>query len=292
MVLEQHSPGGQAGSSMRIENYLGFPTGLTGRELADRATLQAHKFGAQLSVPAQVASLEFDKAYAVLRLEGGETVTAKCLLVATGAHYRRLEVEGCEQFEGRGVYYAATPNEAQMCRGADVVVVGGGNSAGQAAVFLASHARRVLLVIRGDDLSQSMSRYLASRIEQTENIELLRNTTIRRMDGDGHLAAVEFEDRKAGTVRGVETPAVFSFIGAIPRADGSPPRSRRTRRASSGPARSSPDPRRGRSREARSSSRRAAPGSSPRATSAPVPSSAWPRRWARAPWRCSSSTNT
>ena len=219
VVLERHSPGGQAGSSMRIENYLGFPTGLTGRELADRATLQAHKFGAQLSVPAQVASLEFDKAYAVLRLEGGETVTAKCLLVATGAHYRRLEVEGCEQFEGRGVYYAATPNEAQMCRGADVVVVGGGNSAGQAAVFLASHARRVLLVIRGDDLSQSMSRYLASRIEQTENIELLCNTTVRRMDGDGHLAAVEFEDRKAGTVRGVETPAVFSFIGAIPRAD-------------------------------------------------------------------------
>ena len=219
VVLERHSPGGQAGSSMRIENYLGFPTGLTGRELADRATLQAYKFGAQLSVPAQVASLEFDNAYAVLRLEGGDTVTAKCLLVATGARDRRLEVEGCEQFEGRGVYYAATPNEAQMCRGADVVVVGGGNSAGQAAVYLATHARRVLHVIRGADLSQSMSRYLARRIEQTENIELLCNTTIRRMEGEGHLAAVEVEDRKAGTSRSVETPAVFSFIGAVPHAD-------------------------------------------------------------------------
>src|SRR5262249_30965903 len=149
--------------------------------------------------------------------------TAKCLLIATGAEYRRLGVEGCERYEGTGVYYAATPNEAQLCRGADVVLVGGGNSAGQAAVFLAGHARRVLLLIRGDDLYKSMSSYLARRIEQTANIEVLLNVTIRRMRGEGHLTAVEMIDNKTGAGRTVETPAVFSFIGAVPRTDWLPP---------------------------------------------------------------------
>lgn len=116
MVLERTAPGGQARSSMRIENYLGFPTGITGSELADRAVLQADKFGARVSIPAPVINLTFDKAYSVLGLEGGETVVAKCLLIASGAEYRRLGVDGCDQFEGCGVYYAATPNEAQMCR--------------------------------------------------------------------------------------------------------------------------------------------------------------------------------
>src|SRR5262249_12151162 len=157
--------GGQAGSSMRIENYLGFPTGLTGTELANRAVLQANKFGARLSVSGPVTRLEFEKTYPVLHLDGGDTVAAKCLLIATGAEYRRLDVEGCARFEGRGVYYAATPNEARQCRGAQVVVVGGGNSAGQAAVFLAGHARQVLLLLRGDDLYKNMSTYLGRRIE-------------------------------------------------------------------------------------------------------------------------------
>jgi len=219
VVLEQTGPGGQAGSSMRIENYLGFPTGLTGSDLAGRAVLQANKFGAHLSVPTPVNRLEFDKAYPVLRLEGGDTVAAKCLLIASGAEYRRLGVEGCERYEGRGVYYAATPSEAQMCRGALVVIVGGGNSAGQAAVFLAGHARKVLLLLRGDDLYKNMSSYLARRIEQSANIELLCNATIRRMHGDGHLTAVEIVNNKTGEERTVETPAVFSFIGAVPRTD-------------------------------------------------------------------------
>jgi thioredoxin reductase (NADPH) len=219
VVLEQTAPGGQAGSSMRIENYLGFPTGLTGSELASRAVLQANKFGAQLSVPTPVTRLAFDKAYPVLHLDGGEAVAAKCLLIASGAEYRRLGVEGCERFEGAGVYYAATPNEAQLCRDAVVVVVGGGNSAGQAVVFLAGHARRVLLMIRGDDLYKSMSSYLARRIEQTANVELLCNTTVRRMRGDGHLTAVDLVNSKTGEGRTVETPAVFSFIGAVPRTD-------------------------------------------------------------------------
>ena len=224
VVLERTAPGGQAGSSMRIENYLGFPTGITGSELADRAVLQANKFGAHLSVPTPVTGLTFDNAYPVLHLDGGETVTAKCLLIATGADYRRLDVEGCERFEGAGVYYAATPTEAQLCRGHDVVVVGGGNSAGQAAVFLAGHARQVLLLIRGDDLYKNMSSYLARRIEQTPNIEVLCNTTIRRMHGDGHLERGRDRQQQDRARSGRWRPRrVFSFIGAVPRTDWLPP---------------------------------------------------------------------
>jgi len=223
VVLDRTGPGGQAGSSMRIENYLGFPTGLTGSDLANRAILQANKFGARLSVPTPVTRLGFDKAYSILHLDDGETVTAKCLLIATGADYRRLGVEGCEQFEGAGVYYAVTLSEAQMCRGAQVVVVGGGNSAGQGAVFLAQHARHVLLVIRGDDLHKTMSSYLVRRIEQTANIEVLYNTTVRCMNGDGRLSSVEVVNNKTGEKGTVETPAVFSFIGAVPRTDWLPP---------------------------------------------------------------------
>jgi thioredoxin reductase (NADPH) len=216
VVLERTAPGGQAATSMRIENYLGFPTGLTGSELADRAVLQANKFGAILSVPAPVVGLKFQNAYSILTLEGGETVAAKCLLIATGADYRRLEVDGCSHFEGSGVYYAATSNEAQLCRGSDVVIVGGGNSAGQAAVFLAEQARKVYLVVRGNDLTRSMSRYLAGRIEQTPNIEVLYNTTVQRMSGDGHLASVEIVNNVTGETQTLEITALFSFIGAVP----------------------------------------------------------------------------
>src|SRR6266403_1961485 len=219
IVLEHTAPGGQAGSSMRIENYLGFPTGITGSELADRAVLQADKFGAQISVPTPVMNLTFDKAYSVLELEDGETVAAKCLLIATGAEYRRLEVERCSQFEGRGVYYAATPNEVEMCRGSDVVLVGGGNSAGQAAVYLSQNARKVFLLIRGDDLCKSMSSYLAHRIMNTPNIEILRCTEVIRMHGDGHLSSVEILNKTTGEKKMLPTAALFSFIGATPRTD-------------------------------------------------------------------------
>ena len=223
VVLERSGPGGQAGRSMRIENYLGFPAGITGGELAERAVVQAHKFGACLTVPAPVARLTFESAYAVLHLDGGETVTVKCLLIATGADYRRLDAEGCEPLEGRGVYYAATVNEATTCRGSDVVVVGGGNSAGQAAVFLAGQARKVYLVVRGDDLGKSMSSYLVHRIEQTPNIEVLLNTEVRRMSGDGRLGEVEVFNNTTGEVRTLKVPALFSFIGAVPRTEWLPP---------------------------------------------------------------------
>src|SRR5206468_7990051 len=219
IVLEHTAPGGQAGSSMRIENYLGFPTGITGSELADRAVLQADKFGAQISVPTPVTKLTFDKAYSVLDLEGGENVVAKCLLIATGAEYRRLEVEHCSRFEGAGVYYAATPNEAQMCRGSDVVLVGGGNSSGQAAVYLSQNAGRVFLLIRGDDLCKSMSSYLAHRIMNTPNIEILRCTEVVGMNGDGHLSSIEILKKTTGEKKTLPTAALFSFIGATPRTD-------------------------------------------------------------------------
>ena len=223
LVLERAGPGGQAGRTMRIENYLGFPTGITGIELADRAVVQANKFGARIPVPTPVTRLEFENAYPVLRLDSGETVTAKCLLIATGAEYRRLIAEGCEQFEGSGVFYAATLNEAPLCQGAEVIVVGGGNSAGQAAVFLAKIARKVYIVIRGDSLYTNMSYYLARRIEETPNIEVLYNTCVRRMYGDGRLGAVEIVNMKTGEVRTLQTPALFSFIGAVPYTDWLPP---------------------------------------------------------------------
>jgi thioredoxin reductase (NADPH) len=219
IVLEHTAPGGQAGSSMRIENYLGFPTGITGSELAGRAVLQADKFGAQISVPTPVTKLTFDKAYSILELEGGENIVAKCLLIATGAEYRRLEVEDCSRFEGTGVYYAATPNEVQMCRGSDVVLVGGGNSAGQAAVYLSQNVRKVFLLIRGDDLCKSMSSYLAHRIVNTPNIEILRCTEVIRMNGDGHLSSVEILNKTTGEKKTLPTAALFSFIGATPRTD-------------------------------------------------------------------------
>ena len=223
VVLERAGPGGQAGRSMRIENYLGFPTGITGLELAERAVVQASKFGARLPAATLVTSLTFDQTYLRLHLDGGETVMTKCLLIATGADYRRLTAEGCEQFEGCGVYYAATFNEAQMCKGSDVVVVGGGNSAGQAAVFLSAQSRRVYLVIRGNDLGKDMSSYLVRRIEETPNIEVLRNTEVRRMSGDLYLRSVELVDTKTAEVKTLKVEALFSFIGAMPRTDWLPP---------------------------------------------------------------------
>jgi thioredoxin reductase (NADPH) len=217
VVLERSGPGGQASRSMRIENYLGFPTGITGGELAERATVQAAKFGAELPVATSATGLTFEDGYA--RLDAGTTITTKCLLIATGADYRRLEAEGLGEFEGRGVYYAATMLEAPACRGLTAVVVGAGNSAGQAAVFLSTQAREVLMLVRGDSLYKSMSHYLARRIEETENIRVLLDTTVQRLLGDTWLREVETLNRENGAVRTVATTALFSFIGAVPRTD-------------------------------------------------------------------------
>jgi thioredoxin reductase (NADPH) len=204
---------------MRIENYPGFPIGMTGSELAERALVQANKFGARMSIGTTAVGLTFQNDYPVLHFDDGETAMTKCLLIATGADYRRPEAENCERFEGCGVYYAATPTEAQLCPGSEVVVVGGGNSAGQAAVYLAAHMKKVYLLIRGDSLYNDMSAYLASRIESTPNVEILTNTTVKRMSGDTFLRSVECVNNKTGEVRMLQTPALFSFIGAVPRTD-------------------------------------------------------------------------
>ncbi len=216
LALEAVATGGQAGHSSKIENYLGFPAGLSGAELANRAMIQARKFGARLMVPKEAAGLRQDRGYHVVALGDGEEAVGRAVIVATGARYRKLPLERLEAFEGAGVYYAATPMEAQLCRNEDVVVVGGGNSAGQAAMFLSEHARRVYVLIRGDDLGQSMSRYLVDRIEQAPNVEVLYHTEVARLLGNGHLEGVVAECRQTGTNRVIETSGLFVFIGAVP----------------------------------------------------------------------------
>jgi thioredoxin reductase (NADPH) len=214
LVLEMVAVGGQAGASSRIENYLGFPTGISGADLTQRATVQAQKFGASFSSPCTVASLRDEAGHFVLRLSNGTDVPSRAVIAATGARYRRLDAAGLEQFESRGVYYAATELEVRACAGSPAVVAGGGNSAGQAALFLASSGSAVTIVIRGPDLAASMSRYLIDRIEADERIVVRRNTRIAALEGNDFLTGVRItgpggEERLAST-------ALFSFIGAEP----------------------------------------------------------------------------
>ncbi len=220
VVLESYAPGGQAGSSSLIENFFGFPTGVSGGDLTWLAQLQAYRFGAKFSTPSEALSLFYDgndEYRACLQVDGcGAVLRAKSVLIATGAHYRRLDAEGREQFEGgMGVYYAATALEGQICRGATVIVVGGGNSAGQAAMFLSEGAAKVLLVVRGADLSK-MSTYLSRRVETQANIEILFCTEVRKCSGNNILEETELENTKTGERRVVRTPAIFSMIGADP----------------------------------------------------------------------------
>ncbi len=227
VVVESYAPGGQAGSSSLIENFFGFPTGIGGGELTWLAQLQAYRFGAKFSTPAQALSLQYhsDGEYrGCLETEGcGAVLRAKAVLITTGADYGRLEAEGREQFEGVGVYYAATALEGQLCRNETVVVAGSGNSAGQAAMFLSDGAAKVLLVVRGNNIASKMSDYLSRRVEARENIEILYNTQIRKMSGGKKLEQIELENTKTGERRVVRTPAVFSMIGARPCTEWLPP---------------------------------------------------------------------
>jgi thioredoxin reductase (NADPH) len=227
VVVESYAPGGQAGSSSLIENFFGFPTGIGGGELTWLAQLQAYRFGAKFSTPAAALSLGYnpDGEYrACLETEGcGAVLRAKAVLITTGADYRRLEAEGREQFEGVGVYYAATALEGQLCRNETVVVAGSGNSAGQAAMFLSDGAAKVLLVVRGNNIANKMSDYLSRRVEARENIEILYNTEIRKMSGGKKLEQIELENTKTGERKVVRTPAVFSMVGARPCTEWLPP---------------------------------------------------------------------
>lgn len=215
-ALERIATGGQAGTSSRIENYLGFPGGISGGDLAERAALQAAKFGARISVSAEIVQLESGVGQHQLTLADGATVVARAVVLATGARYRKLAVPGLESFEGDGVYYAATVQEALLCGTGPVVIVGGGNSAGQAAVFLAERVSRVYVVIRGDDLSKSMSRYLIDQIDRHPRVTVRSRTEVREAHGDGKLSEVVLEDKRTGEQQSIPTRALFVFIGAEP----------------------------------------------------------------------------
>jgi len=216
VVLEKSAPGGQAGQSSKIENYMGFPAGLSGNDLASRAVIQAQKFGALITSPVEAVGLSCEHGYNVVEMDDGDYVVARCVLIATGGSYRRLDVENCNRFEGAGVYYSATSVEAQMCHEQTVVVIGAGNSAGQAAVFLSQHAREVLLVVRNDDLYEDMSRYLARRIEETENISTHLQSEVVGMSGEEALEQVTIRNNESGEELKVETQATFIFIGVEP----------------------------------------------------------------------------
>jgi thioredoxin reductase (NADPH) len=216
LVLDSIATGGQAATSSRIENYLGFPEGISGAELADRALIQARKFGARISVPAEATELGRRGGNHVVALDDGGGLECRTVLIATGARYRKLDVPRLEEFEKSSVYYAATPIEAQQCVGDPVAVVGGGNSAGQATLFLSRYAVSVHLIVREDELTEYMSRYLADRIERSANIEVLLHSEVRELVGDDELEAVVVEDNHSGTRTSLEARALFVFIGTDP----------------------------------------------------------------------------
>jgi thioredoxin reductase (NADPH) len=215
LVLETSSPGGQAGSSSRIENYLGFPTGISGQELAARAYLQAQKFGAEMLM-AKATRLVCDRKPYVIEVESGARISARTVVIATGAQYRRLPLENLSRFEGAGVYYGATFVEAQLCGGEEVIVVGGGNSAGQAAVFLAQTTKRVYMLVRSTGLAESMSRYLIRRIEKSPTIVFRPQTEIVALEGGDHLDSVHWRNGQTGQTEQHEISHVFVMTGADP----------------------------------------------------------------------------
>jgi thioredoxin reductase (NADPH) len=216
LVLESGAPGGQAGSSSRIENYLGFPLGVSGQELTERAHAQAQKFGAELQVATGGSRLVCaDRKYAV-ELASGERVHARAVIIATGAEYRKLSLPNLSNYEGTGVHYAATSIEAQVCGDAEVIVVGGGNSAGQAAVFLARTCRKVHVLVRSQGLAATMSRYLIRRIDDHPSIVLHPFTEVVALDGDDELERVTWRDNRSGLTEAHRIRHVFVMTGATP----------------------------------------------------------------------------
>jgi thioredoxin reductase (NADPH) len=216
LVIETRAPGGQAGSSSKIENYLGFPTGVSGLELAARATTQAQKFGADMMIARSVVKLDCSRRPYQVVLDSGEAPPARAIVIATGAQYKKPRLRNLEKFEGEGIYYGATYIESQLCGGDEAVVVGGGNSAGQAAVFLSQTASKVHMLVRAGDLSSTMSRYLIQRLTQNPKIDLHFNTEIVALAGDGHLERVDWQDKKTGEVSTHAIQHVFIMTGASP----------------------------------------------------------------------------
>jgi thioredoxin reductase (NADPH) len=216
LVIESNAPGGQAGSSSRIENYLGFPTGISGQDLAERAYAQAEKFGAEIVVARDAVELTCDRQRYTVRIDGGARIPARAVIIASGAHYRKPALANLSAFEGVGVYYGATPMEAQLCNGEEVVIVGGGNSAGQAAVFLAQTVKRVHMLVRAAGLADTMSRYLVRRIEDNPAITLRTHSEIVGLEGNGHLERIQWRDGRRDAVETHEIRHLFVMTGAVP----------------------------------------------------------------------------
>ena len=216
LVVEANAPGGQAGSSSRIENYLGFPTGISGLELTGRAYAQAQKFGAEIMIARGATKLTCERQPYAVDIGEDARVTSRALVIATGAEYRKPPLANLSQFEGAGVYYGATPMEAQLCAGEEVIVVGGGNSAGQAAVFLAQTTKQVSIFVRRDGLGDTMSRYLIRRIEDNPAIVVRTYTEIVGLEGDNHLARVHWRDNQTGRTETSDVSHVFMMTGAVP----------------------------------------------------------------------------
>jgi thioredoxin reductase (NADPH) len=219
VVIEREAPGGQAGQSASIENYLGFPKGLTGADLTHRAVAQARRFGAEMVLACDAVGFEVREPVRAVRFGDGAEVEARAVVVATGVSYRTLDAPGLHEFTGRGVYYGTTPNEARSCEGEDVYIVGAANSAGQAALNIARYARSVVMLVRSDSLDKSMSKYLVERIHATDKIEVRVQAEIVAGQGDGHLEAITIADRAEGTEKDMPTNWVFAFIGASPRTE-------------------------------------------------------------------------
>lgn len=216
LLIEKHAPGGQAGTSSRIENYLGFPTGLSGSELAKRATTQAQRFGVEFLVPQEVTGITLKDKYKILKLSDDKEIVTKSVIISSGVSYRKLNNKGMDDFTGAGIYYGAATTEALSCSQKIVYVVGGGNSAGQGAMYLSRYAEKVNIVVRREDLSSSMSQYLIDQIDGTENIEVVPFTEIIEAKGDGHLQSIILQNTQDNSTKEVKADAMFIFIGTKP----------------------------------------------------------------------------
>jgi thioredoxin reductase (NADPH) len=219
LVIEAESPGGQAGSSSKIENYLGFPMGITGQELAGRAAAQAQKFGAKVLIANNVTKLNCERRPYELSVDCGQTIRARTVIIASGAQYNKPDIENLKKFEGQGIYYGATFIEAQMCGKDDVIVIGGGNSAGQAAVYLSQNGSKVHMLVRSNQLSDTMSRYLIQRIEENPGIEMHYRTEIVGLEGDEQLERVTWRDKNTGEISTHDIRHVFIMAGGSPRTE-------------------------------------------------------------------------
>jgi thioredoxin reductase (NADPH) len=219
VMIEREAPGGQAGMSSRIENYLGFPTGLSGADLARRAVVQAQRFGVEILSPQQAAGVRTEGSYRIVKLADGSEISCHALMIATGVQWRRLEVPGVDRLQGAGVYYGGGSTEALACKGEIIYIIGGANSAGQAAMNFAKYAERVVIVVRGSSLSSTMSQYLIDQIKEMPNIQIWPNASVSEVHGETHLEEISFLCSDTGKIERVRASAMFIFIGALPRTD-------------------------------------------------------------------------